>query len=91
MGRTIPSFRIASTIEKEEWKLFRKALDESDRKIFDEMFAISSLYNSASSYSAKYVRIYPILMSIIFYHYKQLMELSDRFNQSREERANKNM
>jgi hypothetical protein len=42
MGRTIPSFRIALAIEKEEWKPFRNALDKSDRKKFDEMFDISS-------------------------------------------------
>jgi hypothetical protein len=36
MGRTIPSFRIALAMEKEEWKPFRNALDKSDRKKFDE-------------------------------------------------------
>ena len=33
MGRTIRSFRIASVIEQNEWKAFRKCLDKSDRKI----------------------------------------------------------
>jgi hypothetical protein len=78
MGRTIPSFRIASTIEENEWKSFRISLDKSERKIFDDMFAISHLYTSACSYSAKYIRIYPIFMSIIFHHYKQLTKLSDK-------------
>jgi hypothetical protein len=73
MGRTIPSFRISSIMEEEkELKSFRNSLDKSERKIFDDMFAISHLYNSACSYSAKYVRIHPIFMSIIFHHYKQL-------------------
>jgi hypothetical protein len=40
MGRTVPSFRIALAMEKEEWKPFRNALDKSDRKKFDEMFDI---------------------------------------------------
>jgi hypothetical protein len=52
MGRTIPSFRIASVIEK-EWKSFRSALDKSDRKIFDQMFSVAPLYNSASSNTVK--------------------------------------
>ena len=82
MGRTIPSFRIASIMEKEEWKSFRKALDRKDRKIFDDMFDISVLYNSASAYSAKYVRIHPIFMSIIFHHYKQLLEMSEELDQA---------
>ena len=77
MGRTIPSFRIASIIEEKEWKSFRNSLVKSERKIFDDMFAISHLYNSACSYSAKYVRIQPIFVSIIFHHYKQLTKLSD--------------
>lgn len=81
MGRTIPSFRIASVMEKEEWKSFRKALDKKDRKIFDDMFDISILYNSASAYSAKYIRIHPIFMSIIFHHYKKLTEISERIKQ----------
>jgi hypothetical protein len=84
MGRTIPSFRIASVMEKEEWKSFRKALDKKDRKIFDDMFDFSILYNSASSYSAKYVRIHPIFMSIIFHHYKQLLTMSEELNQAEE-------
>jgi hypothetical protein len=50
MGRTIPSFRIALTIEEGEWKPFRNALDKSDRKKFDEMFDIPRLYISACSY-----------------------------------------
>jgi hypothetical protein len=59
MGRTIPSFRIASEIEKGEWKPFRNALGKSDRKVFDEMFSIARLYNSACSYAANPVRINP--------------------------------
>ena len=81
MGRTIPSFRIASAMEKEEWRAFRKALDKEDRRIFDDMFDISILYNSASVYSAKYVRIHPIFMSVIFHHYKQLLRISEELNQ----------
>jgi hypothetical protein len=73
MGRTIPSFRIASVEEEEkEWKKFSQALDnKSDRKVFDNiMFSIAHLYNSACSYAAKPIRLQPIFMSIIFHHYK---------------------
>jgi hypothetical protein len=76
MGRTIPSFRIASSLEEKEWKSFRNSLDKSDRKIFDEMFSIAHLYNSVSSYAAKPIRIQAIFMSIIFHNYKQLERLS---------------
>jgi hypothetical protein len=42
MGRTISSFRIALTMEKEEWKPYRNALDKLDRKKFDEMFGFTT-------------------------------------------------
>ena len=74
MGRTIPSFRIALAMEQVEWKPFRNALDKSDRKKFDEMFDIPRFYISACSYSVQYVRLHPILMSILLYHYKELTE-----------------
>jgi hypothetical protein len=78
MGRTIPSFKIASVEEQKEWKKFRQALDKSDRKIFDNMFSITNLYNSACSYAANPVRIRPIFMSIIFHHCKQLLKLKEQ-------------
>jgi hypothetical protein len=74
MGRTIPSFRIALAMEKEEWKPFRNALDKSDRKKFDDMFDIPRLYLSACSYAVQTVRLYPILMSILLHCYKQLVD-----------------
>jgi hypothetical protein len=74
MGRTIPSFRIALVMEQEDWKPFRNALDKSDRKKFDEMFDIPTLCTSACSYAVQPVRLYPILMSILLYHFKQLTQ-----------------
>jgi len=75
MGRTIPSFRIASEMERWKWRPFRKALDKRDRKMFDEIFSYCRLYNSASTTACRAVLIHPILMSIIFEHYKQLRKL----------------
>ena len=72
MGRTIPSYRIASEIEILKWRPFRKMLDKQYRKVFDEMFSYSRLYNSSGSNACRPVLIYPILMSIIFEHYKKL-------------------
>ena len=81
MGRTIPSFRLASGEEEREWKVFRNARDKSDRKIFDEMFSISHLYNSVCSYDANPIRIRPIFKSIILHHYKQLRKLAKETDQ----------
>ena len=74
MGRTIPSFRIAAVLEEKTWKEYRKYLNKNDRKIFDNLFNIATLYNSASSYAAIPIRIHPIMMSIVFHHYKILKE-----------------
>ena len=59
-------------MEKEEWKPFRNALDKSDRKKFDEMWDLPKWYISACSNSVQYVRLHPILMSILLYDYKEL-------------------
>ncbi|HEX5920181.1 MAG TPA: hypothetical protein VFY55_00210 [Nitrososphaeraceae archaeon] len=77
MGRTIPSYRIATEIERNKWKIFRQRLDKKDRKIFDEMFSYSRLYNSAGSNACRPQLIHPIIMSIIFEHYKQLKKLEE--------------
>jgi hypothetical protein len=83
MGRTIPSFRLASAEERKEWKEFRNALNKSDRKTFDDLFSIAHLYNSASSFAIEPIRIHPIFMSIIFHHYKQLMEIKEELDKKK--------
>jgi hypothetical protein len=75
MGRTVPSYRLASDREKRKWKVFREQLDKSERKTFDEMMDISRLYNVAGVSSCKPVLLHPILMSIIFEHYKKLEKI----------------
>jgi hypothetical protein len=75
MGRTIPSFRISSIIEERKWKQFRNSLDKEDKKIFDEIFLLARLYNTASYQCVRPVRIQAILMSTIFHHYKKLFQL----------------
>jgi len=86
MGRTIQSFRIAGAMEEREWKPFRNSLDKSDRKIFDQMFSCALLYNSAASYAGKPIRIHPIFLSIIFHHYRQLLNLSKEIQNKVKER-----
>ena len=73
MGRTTPSFRIAIVWEEEKWKLYRKYLrNKNEKKLFTNMFSIATLYNSACSNAVNPIRIFPILMSITFHHYKIL-------------------
>ena len=72
MGRTIPSYRLASERERRKWKIFRQELVKIERKMFNEMMSYSRLYNAAGMISCKPVLIQPILISIIFEHYKRL-------------------
>jgi hypothetical protein len=69
MGRTIPTYRIASQIEIWKWKWFRKALDKQDRRKFDEMLSIPRLYKAAGTMACRPILIHVILISIIFEHY----------------------
>jgi hypothetical protein len=75
MGRTVPSYRIATEMERSKWKIFRQKLDKKDRKEFDKMISYSRLFNSAGSNACRPILFHPILMSIIFEHYKQLEKL----------------
>jgi hypothetical protein len=84
MGRTIPSYRIASKMEYEEWKNFRRAFTKADRKLFDNMFSISVLYNSACVCCTNPTRIQPIIMSILFQHYKELSKISKELGANKE-------
>jgi len=77
MGRTIPSYRIASEREISKWKPFRNLLDKKDRKVFDEMLSIPRFYNVAGTMSCRPVLIHTILMCIMFEHYKKLSTLTD--------------
>jgi hypothetical protein len=74
MSRTISSFRISRIIEEIKWKQFRNLFDKEDKKIFDEIFLLAHLYNTASYQSVRPMRIQAILMSIIFHNYKKLFQ-----------------
>ena len=89
MGRTVPSFRIVLEEEKQEWKPFRNALDKSERKSFDEMWDIPRLYITACSNSVQLVPLHPIVMSILFHHYKELNQCIKEVEQIEEARASR--
>jgi hypothetical protein len=77
-----------------EQKPFRNALDKSERKEFDDLWDIPRHYITACCNSVQLVPLHPIMISILFYHYKQLMELKAQVEQRevivREEDADPN-
>jgi hypothetical protein len=72
MGRTIPSFRIATHMEENKWKTYRKHLKKKEQKVFTNMFSIAYFFNSAYLYTTNPLRINPILFSIVLYHQKRI-------------------
>jgi hypothetical protein len=69
------------TWKKQEWKPFRAALGKKERKEFDDMWDIPRLYITACSNSVQLVPLHPIMISILFHHYKELTELMAQFEQ----------
>jgi hypothetical protein len=51
------------------------------------MFDIPRLYLSACSNSVQLVPLHPIIMSILFHHYKELIQLSSEVEQMQEAAA----
>jgi hypothetical protein len=88
MGRTVPSFRISLAMEQVDWKPFCNALDKSDRKKFDDMWDIPRLYNSACSNPVQLVPLHPIVISILFHYYKELIQLVSEVEQMKEAASN---
>lgn len=78
MGRTIPSYRIATEIERIRWRPFRSMLNKKDRKLFDNMLNLPRLYNTAGMMVCRPVVFHSVIISILFYHYKQLQEMVKR-------------
>ena len=62
-------------MEYREWKPFRNGLSKSERKSFDQMWELTTLYNSAMSNCVHPDRIKPIFASMLFHHYQQLIGL----------------
>lgn len=75
-------------MEKKEWTPFCNALDKNEKKEFDEMVDIPRLYVSACSNSVQLVPLHPIIISILFHHYKELKECISEVEQIIESKVN---
>jgi hypothetical protein len=73
-------------MENKKWKPFRDALDKKERKDFDDMWDIPKLYISACSNSVQLVPLHPIVISILFHHYKELLECKREVEELEQER-----
>jgi hypothetical protein len=78
MGKTVPSYRQALESEIEKWKGFRKALRAKDAEAFDRMMNACRNLASAGSMATRPVLLEAMLMSLLLYQEKAIMEISER-------------
>ena len=71
--------------KKAKWKPFRNALNKKERKEFNDMFDIPRSYLPACSNAVSPVPLQPIMISILFHHYKELTELNAQVEQMKGE------
>jgi len=83
MGRTVPSFRIATVQELGEWRAFRKALPRRERRVFDEMLSTARLYTSASSAAVRTSRFEGMAMAMLFHHYRLLAQCKETLDEEK--------
>lgn len=77
MGRSIPSFRRRIEIEHLVWSEFKKELkSKNDKKSFDGLFDNAKLYTPYLSSANRPIPIEPIMMGMLFHHYKTLLDLA---------------
>jgi hypothetical protein len=80
MGRTIPSWRIVVNEEIVAMSRFKQFLGSEDRELFDDLLNQCMLYAPQAGVLASHVKEVPLLLSMIFAHYKKLAELEKRVN-----------
>jgi hypothetical protein len=54
-----------------------------ERKSFDEMWDIPRLYITACSNSVQLVPLHPIIISVLFHHYNELIQCTSEVEQMR--------
>ena len=75
MGKTVESFRIALEGEINRWSGFARALRKLDREAFDELMDMCRGYASESSNATNPIIFEPMVMSILLFQQKRIMQL----------------
>lgn len=78
VGRSIPSFRQMIEIEKLVWSEYKKELKSKNlKKAFDNLFDNTKLYTMNLSFANRPIPIEPIMMGMMFHHYKTLVDIEN--------------
>ncbi len=75
MGRTVPTYRMASETLFQSWSDFRRALSQEDRAAFDRLSDKVRLHASACSVAAFLDPLEGALLSILLEQEKELERL----------------
>lgn len=75
MGKTVESYRMAIEDEITRWKGFEKALRAEDRNAFEALMDACRSYASAGSNAVQPVLFEPMVMSILLYQQKKIIQL----------------
>lgn len=75
MGRTVPTYRMASESLFQSWSDFRRALPQEDREAFDRLSDKVRLHASACSVAAFLDPLEGVLLSILLEQEKELERL----------------
>ncbi|HNX47070.1 MAG TPA: hypothetical protein PLC39_00915 [Methanomassiliicoccales archaeon] len=75
MGRTVPTYRMASETLFQSWSDFRRALSQEDRAAFDRLSDKVRLHASACSIAAFLDPLEGALLSILLEQEKELERL----------------
>ena len=73
MGRTVLPY--SQVLEKESWKLFRKAMSKEDQEAFDRLFDRAKFHTHAAVYQPHSLPMETILLSICLEHEKMLEQI----------------
>jgi hypothetical protein len=88
MGKTVESFRMALEGEIKRWSGFAFALRKPDREAFDELMDMCRTYASESSCATNPIVFEPMVMSILLFQQKRLMQLEREMETIKPEKVN---
>jgi hypothetical protein len=75
MDKTVESFRITLEGEINQWNGFARALRKLDREAFDELMDMCRSYASESSCATNPIAFEPMVMSILLFQQKRIMQM----------------
>jgi hypothetical protein len=88
MGKTVKSFRMALEGEINRWSGFARALRKPDREAFDELMDMCRTYASESSCATNPIVFEPMVMSILLFQQKRIMQMERKLETIKPEKVN---